>query len=344
MAATDFKDYYAILGVSKTADASDIKKSFRKLARKYHPDVNPNNKKAEAKFKEVSEAYEVLSDADKRQKYDQYGQYWQQADRAGAGGGAPGGFGGPGGVGGFDFGSYGSFEDFINELMGRSASGGGRRQTYSYQQSPGGPGGFGFDPRAAARSSSRTSSRSASGRTAFDQEADLKLSLSEAFRGTEKRFTIGSESVKVRIPAGVKPGSKIRIKGKGATNPQTKQRGDVYLTVELLSHGFFELDGDNLVCEVPIAPDEAVLGAKVDVPTPDGSVTVSIPAGVKSGQSLRLRGKGWPSKKGTARGDQLVKVVITPPKNISDKEKSLYEQIRDSRSTDPRTEISNNRL
>lgn len=339
MAATDFKDYYAILGVSKTADASDIKRSFRKLARKYHPDVNPNNKAAEAKFKEISEAYEVLSDTDKRQKYDQYGQYWQQAGRAGAGGGAPGGFGGPGGVGGFDFGSYGSFEDFINELMGRKAGGG--RQTYSYQQAPG-AGGFGFDPRA-TRTASRTS-QTASGRTAYDQEADLKLSMSEAFRGTEKRFSIGSESVKVRIPAGVKPGSKIRIKGKGATNQQTKQRGDVYLTVDFLPHGFFELDGDNLVCEVPITPDEAVLGAKVDVPTPDGSVTVSIPAGVKSGQSLRLRGKGWPGKKGKERGDQLVKVVITPTRNLSEQEKSLYEKIRDSRSTDPRADISKNRL
>ena len=342
MAATDFKDYYAILGVSKTADASDIKKSFRKLARKYHPDVNPNNKKAEAKFKEVSEAYEVLSDNDKRKKYDQFGQYWQQAGRAGAGGssgfGGPGGFGGgSGGVGGFDFGAYGSFEDFINELMGRSAGAG--RQTYSYQQGTGG-----FNPRAGGQTASRASSRSASGRSAFDQEADLKLSMSEAFRGTEKRFTIGAESVKVRIPAGVRSGSKIRIKGKGATNPQTQQRGDVYLTVNLLSHGFFELDGDNLVCEVPIAPDEAVLGAKVDVPTPDGSVTVSVPAGVKSGQSLRLRGKGWPGKKGKERGDQLVKVMITSPKNISDTEKALYQQIRDSRSTNPRTEILKNRL
>ncbi len=346
MAATDFKDYYAILGVSKTADASDIKKSFRKLARKYHPDVNPNNKAAEAKFKEVSEAYEVLSDGDKRRKYDQFGQYWQQADRGGAGGtsgfGGPGGFGGgSGGVGGFDFGAYGSFEDFINELMGRGAGATGR-QTYSYQQGAGGYGGF--DPRAGGRTASRTSSQSASGRSAFDQEAGLKLSMSEAFRGTEKRFTIGSESVKVRIPAGVRPGSRIRLRGKGATNPQTKQRGDVYLTVDLLSHGFFELDGDNLMCEVPVAPDEAVLGAKVDVPTPDGSVTVSIPAGVKSGQTLRLRGKGWPGKKGKDHGDQLVKVVITPPKNISDKEKVLYQQIRDSRSTDPRSEIVKNRL
>ncbi|MGB7250918.1 MAG: J domain-containing protein [Phormidesmis sp.] len=350
MAATDFKDYYAILGVSKTAGADEIKRSFRKLARKYHPDVNPDNKAAEAKFKEVSEAYEVLSDGDKRKKYDQFGQYWQQASRAGAGTpGGPSGFGG--GAAGFDFGAYGSFDEFINELLGRMGGGstGGRSRSYGYQTKTGASGfntdgfgssGFGFDPRTA----SRTSSRPASGRSPFDQEATLKLSLSDAFRGAQKRFTIGSESISVRIPAGVKPGSKIRLKGKGALNPQTQQRGDVYLSVELLPHGFFQFEGKNLVCEVPITPDEAVLGAKISVPTPDGKVTVSVPAGVKSGQSLRLRGKGWPNKKGTERSDQLVKVVITPPKDLSAQERSLYEQIRDSRSSDPRAEIASNQL
>jgi curved DNA-binding protein len=357
MAATDFKDYYAILGVSKTASADDIKRSFRKLARKYHPDVNPNNKAAEAKFKEVSEAYEVLSDVDKRTKYDQFGQYWQQASRAGSG--VPNGAA----AGGFDFSAYGSFDDFINELLGRMGGGfggpGARAQSYSHQR-PGSSGfgssgfgssgfgssgfdsgGFGFDSRAANRAGNHTGRTAASN---FDQEANLKLTLSEAFQGTQKRFTIGPESITVQIPAGVKPGSKIRIKGKGALNSQTQQRGDVYLTVELLPHSFFQLESDNLICEVPITPDEAVLGAKISVPTPDGSVMVNIPAGIKSGQSLRLRGKGWPSKKGTERSDQLVKVVITPPKKLSELEKSLYEQIRTSRSVDPRAEIANIRL
>ena len=354
MAATDFKDYYAILGVSKTASADEIKRSFRKLARKYHPDVNPNDKKAEAKFKEVSEAYEVLSDKDKRSKYDQFGQYWQQAEKAGASGfGGPGGFGNAGGAGGFDFGAYGSFDDFINELLGRmgGAAGSGRstRSRYGYQQSsPGGfdpsgfgASGFGFDPRTAARTSR---SASTAGRSPFDQEATLKLTLSEAFQGTQKRFTIGGESVTVRIPAGVKAGSKIRLKEKGQTNPQTQKRGDVYLTVELAPHSFFKFDGDQLTCEVPIAPDEAVLGAKVTVPTPDGSVMVNVPAGIKSGQSLRLKGKGWPKKKGGDRSDLLVKVAITPPKDLSEKEKSLYEQIKENRSSDPRKAIANIKL
>ncbi|MEO1622596.1 MAG: DnaJ domain-containing protein, partial [Cyanobacteria bacterium J06632_3] len=272
MAATDFKDYYAILGVSKTADADAIKRSFRKLARKYHPDVNPDNKTAEAKFKEVSEAYEVLSDPDKRKKYDQFGQYWQQASRAGAGA-RPG--GAPGGAAGFDFGAYGSFDDFINELLGRmggaSGFGGGSgsrgQSSYGYQ-TPGGFGstGFGFDPRAAAGASARTAGHSAAGRNAFNQESELKLSMSEAFRGAQKRFSIGGESVTVRIPAGVKPGSKIRLKGKGSLNPQTQQRGDIYLIVKLLPNGFFTLDGENLVCEVPI--------------TPAGTLTITLPSGV----------------------------------------------------------------
>ncbi len=350
MAATDFKDYYAILGVSKTADASEIKKAFRKLARKYHPDVNPDNKAAEAKFKEVSEAYEVLSDKEKRTKYDQYGQYWQQASRAG--GGMP--TGAPGGATGFDFGAYGSFDDFINELLGRmGGAGAGRSQSYSYQQRPGSAGfntggfgnsGFGFDPRTASGASSRAAGSAASGRGPLDQDAELKLSMSEAFRGAQKRFSIGGESVTVSIPAGVKKGSKIRLKGKGARNPQTQERGDVYLTVSLMPHGFFSFDGSNLTCEVPITPDEAVLGAKISVPTPDGNVTVSVPPGVKSGQSLRLRGKGWPSKKGASRSDLLVKVVITPPKALGEEEKALYEKIRDSRTSDPRSAIISNKL
>ncbi|MEL7357240.1 MAG: J domain-containing protein [Cyanobacteria bacterium J06560_6] len=345
MAATDFKDYYAILGVSKTADASEIKRAFRKLARKYHPDVNPNNKTAEAKFKEVSEAYEVLSDQDKRTKYDQFGQYWQQAGRAG--GGMPRGGAGANAAG-FDFGAYGSFDDFINELLGRMGNGfggpagGGKRtsQSYSYRQSPGAAG---FNTGGFGGPTGGGSQRQA-GRSPLDQEAELKLTFSEAYRGAQKRFSIGGESVTVRIPAGVKSGNKIRLKGKGARNPQTQQRGDVYLTTSLLPHGFFSFDGDNLTCEVPIAPDEAVLGAKIAVPTPDGSVTVSVPAGVKSGQSLRLRGKGWPKKKGAGHTDLLVKVVIAPQKDLSAEEKTLYEKIRESRSQDPRAAIAHNKL
>jgi curved DNA-binding protein len=322
MAATGFKDYYAVLNVSRTASTDDIKQSFRKLARKYHPDVNPDDKTAEAKFKEVSEAYEVLSDADKRKKYDQYGQYWQQASRAGAG--SP--YSSPGDMGGFDFSAYGSFDEFINELLGRFATPSGGGRTYP-GSSPGGAG-FGYDPTAGQ---------------SFDQEANLRLTFSEAFNGAPKRLRIGNTDVEVRIPPGAKQGSKIRLKGKGPLNPYTKQPADIYLVVQLADHGFFKLEGDSLTAEVPITPDEAVLGGKIDVPTPDGSVTMNLPAGIRSGQSLRLRGKGWPNPKGD-RGDLLIKVVIIPPTSLSDTERQLYEQIRASRTSNPRQSLINTRL
>ncbi|MDZ8189954.1 MAG: DnaJ C-terminal domain-containing protein [Nostoc sp. ChiSLP02] len=327
MAATDFKDYYAILGVSKTATQEEIKQAFRKLARKYHPDVNPGNKQAEARFKEINEAYEVVSDPDKRKKYDQFGQYWKQAGQGFPSGGA--------GVdmGGFDFSQYGNFDEFINELLGRfgGATPRGGRQAYSYRTSAGSPGGFGGgfndfgfqDPSAG---------------TAQDSEAGITLTFGEAFHGVQKRFSLGNETIDVRIPAGAKTGTRLRVRGKGQINPMTQQRGDLYLKVELQPHSFFQIEGDNLVCEVPITPDEATLGASIDVPTPDGMVNVKLPAGVRSGQSLRLRGKGWPIAKG-GRGDQLVKVAIAPPKDLSQQEREYYEKIRAIRTYNPRSHL-----
>ncbi len=337
MAATDFKDYYAILGVSKTASPEEIKQAFRKLARKYHPDVNPGNKQAEARFKEINEAYEVLSDPDKRSKYDQFGQYWKQVGQGFPGGGV--GFD----TGGFDFSQYSSFDDFINELLGRFAGGTrGGRKTYTYRTStaggatgtsPGGFGGFadfGFQDIGTAGATQ-------------DSEATISLTFSEAFHGVQKRFNLGSETIDVRIPPGAKSGTRLRVRGKGQINPFTQQRGDLYLKVELQPHPFFQFEGDNLVCEVPITPDEAVLGASVEVPTPDGSVNVKLPAGVRSGQTLRLRGKGWPQPKG-GRGDQLVKIAIAPPREISSQEREYYEKIRAIRTYNPRSHLQNIRL
>jgi curved DNA-binding protein len=335
MATTDFKDYYATLGVSKTATADQIKQAFRKLARKYHPDVNPSDKTAEAKFKEINEAYEVLSDADKRRKYDQFGQYWNRADGAGWPPGA-------GGVdfSGFDFSQYGSFDDFINELLGRFGNGapggaaGGRSYT-SYRTSAGGPAGFGgYNDFSGYRDTTAPGQ---------DLESTLALSLSEAFNGVQKRLNLGNESITVRIPAGAKPGSRIRIKEKGQINPLSRRRGDLYLVVDVKPHSFFRFEGDNLSCEVPIAPDEAVLGGAIEVPTPDGSVTMNIPAGIRSGQTLRLRGKGWRNPDGS-RSDQLVRVMIVPPAEVSLAERELYEKIRSARSSDPRSNLKQIRL
>ncbi|MEB3338818.1 MAG: DnaJ C-terminal domain-containing protein [Leptolyngbyaceae bacterium] len=330
MAATDFKDYYAILGVSKTASADEIKQTYRKLARKYHPDMNPGNREAEARFKEVSEAYEVLSEPEKRQKYDQFGQYWKQAGQ-----GTP--YGNRSNVdfNNVDFSQYGNFDEFINELLGRFGGptpGGGSSRNYG-RTSTGAPGGAGFSDFGGDRTTS----------TAGDRESNLTLTLSEAFHGVEKRLGLGSETINVKIPAGTKPGSRIRVRGKGQINPYNQQRGDLYLIIEIQPHSFFQFEGENLVCEVGIAPDEAVLGGAIEIPTPDGSVTMNIPAGTRSGQSLRLRGKGWPRPKGE-RTDQIVRVVIVPPKDLSPLEREAYEKIRANRSFNPRSHLQQIKL
>ncbi|WP_460194850.1 DnaJ C-terminal domain-containing protein [Thermosynechococcus sp. FA-CM-4201] len=308
MARTDFKDYYEILGVSKNATDAEIRQAFRRLARKYHPDLNPGDKEAEARFKEINEAHEVLSDPEKRRKYDQFGQYWQQASAAGAGG-----FNVNVGDFGADFGQFANFEDFINELLGRFATGTttGRTRTWSSA---------GFDP-------------SPFGSTDIDLE--VQISFQEAFQGCQKSFKIGDEQVTVTIPAGIKPGTKLRLRGKGQYNPYTQQRGDLYLTVQVAPHPLFRFEEDQLVIDLPITPDEAALGAQVTVPTPSGNVVLNVPAGTRSGQSLRLRGKGWRSSSGIA-GDLLAKVQIVPPKSLSAQEKELYEKLRSFRTFNPR--------
>ncbi len=320
MAATDFKDYYKVLEVDKNATPEDIKRAYRKLARKYHPDVNPGDKQAEERFKEINEANEVLSDPEKRQKYDQYGQYWNQAQqgvRPPQGGGVD--------VEGFDFDQYGNFDSFINDLLGRFGTQGqtGRR-SYSYRTyQPGGYSNFGDDIYTQV--------------PAPDTEAAITLTFAEAFNGTQKRFQVDDETINVRIPAGAKSGSRVRIKGKGSTSPFSQQRGDLYLNIELQPHPFFRFDADNLVCDIPIRPDEAVLGTQIKVPTPDGTVTMRVPT-VRSGQTLRLRGKGWKQPKG-GRTDLLVNIQIVPPPELSSVEQEYYEKIKASSTFNPRTDV-----
>ncbi len=336
MASTDFKDYYAILGISKTASAEEIKKSFRKLALKYHPDRNPNNKKAEARFKEISEAYEVLGDTEKRKKYDRFGQYWQKAGSTSQYTSTNADFTN------FDFGQYENFEDFINELLGRFSTPGdtGSSKSYSYTGTPGGQPGYssygtdfsGFNDGFGAQTA-----------TAGDRNVKIRLSFSEAYRGVQKILYLGEEKIDVRIPAGAKSGSKLRLRGKGQYNPYNQQRGDLYLNVELDSHPHFQFEGDNLIIEVPVTPEEAILGASIEVPTPDGMVTMKVPPGIRAGQSLRLRGKGWPAPKGK-RGDLLAKIAIAIPQNISAIEREYYEKIHANRSYDPRTHLKQVRL
>jgi curved DNA-binding protein len=304
-AKTDFKDYYSVLGVSKTATPEEIKRAYRKIARKHHPDLNPGDKDAEAKFKDLNEANEVLSDPEKREKYDRFGQHWNQPNYTEA---PP-----PSETStGNGFEQYGDFDSFINDLLGRS-----QRRTSS----------DGFRSQAPAP----------------DTEAAIALTFPEAFHGVQKRLQLDNDTINVRIPAGATTGSRIRLKGKGRSSPFSQQRGDLYLTIELLPHSFFHFEGDRFVCNVPIRPDEAVLGAEINVPTPDGSVTMKVPKGLQTGQSLRLRGKGWTLPKG-GRGDLFAKLQIVTPQDLNAIEQECYEKIQANTSFNPRIHLEEIKL
>ena len=308
MSANGYRDYFKVLELDRGADADAIKRSFRKLARQYHPDVNPGDKAAEARFKEISEAYEVLSDPEKRRRYEQFGQYWNQVGGGGGGMGAD-----------VDFGRYGNFDEFVNDLLGRFGGGGG---------GGGGFGGFG---------SGFPSGFGGRGIPVdLDAEATINLSLSEAFRGCERTLSVNEERVQVRIPAGVRSGSRLRLKGKGNLQPGTGRRGDLYLNLKLLDHPVWSLDGDLLRAELPLSLDELALGGEVRVATPDGEATVQVPAGMEPGRSLRLKGKGWPIKDG--RGDLLLSLSLRLPPSFSETERHLLEQLRDERRVDPRAD------
>jgi curved DNA-binding protein len=176
-----------------------------------------------------------------------------------------------------------------------------------------------------------------------DTEAAIALTFSQAFHGVQQRLQLDDDAINVRIPAGAKPGSRIRLKGRGRISPFSQQRGDLYLTIEVLPHTFFRFEGDHLVCDVPIRPDEAVLGAEISVPTPDGSVKMKVPKGIKSGQSLRLRGKGWTLPKG-GRGDLFAKLQIVTPQQLSQIEQECYEKIQANSSFNPRAQLGEIKL
>ena len=327
----EFKDYYAILGVARSATADDIKKAYRQLARKFHPDVAKDKKVAEDKFKEINEAYEVLGNPDNRKKYDTLGANWKQ----GAGFQPPPGweaFGGggrrrsrrPAGGGDdaeFQFGGTG-FSDFFEQFFGgRGASG---FQPFGEQV----PGGARFANRGA------------------DVEGDLAVSLDEVLNGSVRPISFRransrtgeteSHSFKVRIPAGVQEGQLIRVAGKGEAGTGGGGAGDLLLRVRLSPHPDFTPQGSDLVTEVDLAPWEAVLGTTVSVPTLGGSVGVRIPAGTSSGQQLRVRGQGLPTGREGERGDLYVKLHVKVPLQVSDEERALWEKLAATSSFRPR--------
>jgi curved DNA-binding protein len=293
--AVNFKDYYATLGVDKNASEKDIKQAYRRLARKYHPDVNPNDKSSEEKFKEVSEAYEVLSDPEKRKKYDQYGEQWKRVGDMPPG--AQQGYQWEQGPGGFtfDFGG-GGFGDFFEMLFGEPFRGATTRERR------------GATPRG------------------HDLEYEIEITLEEAFSGATKVFTLDGRRIEVKIPRGVKEGSRIKLAGQGEPGA-TGQRGDLYLMVKMKPHHSFERKGPDLHCDVKVPYYIAALGGEASVPTMGNKVTMKIPPGTQSGQTFRLPGQGMPRLKDSGYGDLYAKVKITVPKTLTDRERELLTQL-----------------
>lgn len=307
--SVSYKDYYRLLGVDRGADDATIAEAYKKLARKYHPDLNPGDKSAEEKFKEVNEAYEVLKDPKKRQLYDQLGPNWEQGQQFQ---GNP--FGGQGGTH-FTFNGQNmdgsGFSDFFESLFGRGGFGGfgGAGGAGGYEGNP-----FGGSFRQAPRR----------GR---DVEAELVLTLEEVLAGGPKKVTLngssGVRSLSVNIPSGIREGAKLRLAGQGEPGPAGA--GDLFLKIRYLPHPYFKVDGDNLQCDVDVAPWEAVLGGRVRVHTLEGDVELNLPAGTGSGKKLRLRGRGL----GPAghRGDLYARVMVKVPSSLTPEERSLWEQL-----------------
>ena len=319
----NFRNYYEILGVPKTATADELKRSYRRLARKYHPDLNPNDKAAEERFKDIGEAYEVLSDTTKRQQYDRFGQYWKQGGFQGQGGRPPASreqytpdFERGGYTGDVDFSQYNDFQEFVDQLLGKF------RTNERAQDTSGGASSY--------RTNTQTQPRPTPRR---DSEALLELPLERAYVGGRERIRLeDGRSLEVNMPAGVLSGQRIRLKGQGASG------GDLYLKITLKPHTFFTLEGSDIRCQLPISPSESVLGIQVEVPTLSGLVKLTIPPAVKSGQQLRLSGKGFP-KDARTFGDQYVEVQIVVPKTPSKRERELYEQLLEIQSFDPRENL-----
>jgi len=294
------KDVYEILGVKKDAGEKEIQKAFRQLAKKYHPDVNPGNKEAEQKFKEVNLAYEVLKDPKKRAQYDQMRAMGANPFDRGARGPRPGG-GGPGA------GAYGpdAFADFglgdlFEEIFGQGARGGGGFS---------GAGGFSGMGGAGRRGGRGFSQRGS------DREASVSIGFMEAAKGGERTLEFSDgRRLTVKIPEGVENGTKIKLAGQGDPGLGGGPAGDLIVELSVSSHPVFTREGNDIVMRLPITFSEAVLGAEVDVPTLDGKVVMKIPSGVSSGQRLKLGGKGIKSPKTAARGDQFVELSIRVPR------------------------------
>src|ERR1700684_4428955 len=387
MATTTKQDYYALLGVSRKATAKEIRASFRKLARKYHPDLNPGDKSAEEKFKQLQEAYDVLSDTKKRQMYDQVGFYSDNYQAGGpppgheTSGGAPnvnfdfGGFDFGGGGGGSAPGSVGGGASF-RDLFSQFFRGGGRGGEVEVEQEPGGDLEYQIEidfwdaVRGAVKKlqitrmetcetchgtgaigSPQTCPICGGAGTIQQGAGKMRLQVPRTPRGGSGKLrtvckTCGgegrlrrTETIDVRIPAGVATGSRVRVPGKGNAGTMGAPVGDLYLRVDVKPHPFFERRGNDLYVKVPVTVSEATLGSKVEVPTIDGRSLVRIPPGTNSGSTLRLREKGVPSARDGSRGDEYVEIQVIVPKPTDERVRNLMKELEQIEPEDPRKDL-----
>jgi curved DNA-binding protein len=338
----NFRNYYDILDVPKDASSEEIKKSYRRLARKYHPDLNPGDKAAEERFKDIGEAYEILSDEVKRAQYDQFGQFWNQNGFQGQGSRPS---RRSGGVGNWesransgtvleedvDFGEYADFQDFLDQLLGKRAAKASSPgpNTTAPRSTTTRTNRYETDPFRPGVTKTAYTARSASRR---DAEARLSVPLEKAYTGGRERIRLeDGRSLEVNMPPGMVTGQRIRLKGQGSGG------GDLYLKIDVAAHAFFKIEGADIACQLPITPSEAVLGGQIEAPTLDGWVKMTIPKGVRSGQRLRLAGKGYPTENG--RGDQLVEIRIEVPRDLTGSERELYEKLRQVEAFNPRADL-----
>lgn len=317
----EYKDYYKILGVSKNASQDEIKKAYRKLAVKYHPDKNSGDKTAEAKFKEINEAHEVLGDAEKKRRYDELGSNWNAYQGSGQQG-----------QGGFDWGKYqqkygsqggqsystnfgdfssafgggggGGFSDFFEAFFGGAGFGGGKQRSSGKRQALKGE----------------------------DMQAELQVTLEDAYNGTEKVFEIGGQTIKLKLKKGVSDGQVLKLAGKGYPGHNNGQNGDLLLTIKVAKHPLYNRIDDDLYMDLPLDIFTAVLGGKLDLSTLKGKIKITIPPETSNGKTLRLGGLGMPKYgKDSQHGDLFVKIDLETPKNLTPEEKKLFEKLAEMR-------------
>lgn len=306
-----YKDYYKVLGIDKSATADDIKKAYRKLAMKFHPDTNPNNKVAEDKFKEVNEANEVLSNPDKRKRYDEFGENWEYMEKSGGNrqqqqnksGGQQYNFTAD------DFADDAHFKDIFEKFFGGSFGGGG--------------GGAGFGGQ---RYSTNYTAQGA------NYEAELQILLADSFHGVKRILELENQQVVVNLKRGIRDGQKIRLPEKGGRSQQGGKNGDLFITIRLVRDPFIERNGDDLYVTLNVDLYSALLGGKVNLKTFHGTKSIAIKEGTENGSTLRLRGLGMPKYENPSEfGDLYAKINVTMPKKLTEQEKDLFKQLAEMR-------------